>query len=106
MFGSIMTMKLGILLTTAPSHQNTHTVIQLSRAARKKGHEVGIFMMADGVYNILHQPLLDLIQDGVELSLCAYNATQRGLDRVEGVQWGSQYDLAVLTDNSDRFLTF
>ena len=99
-------MKLGILLTTAPSHQNTYSVIQLSRAAREQGHEVGVFMMADGVYNILHQPLLDLVNNGVELSLCAHNATQRGLDKVECVQWGSQYDLAVLTDDSDRFLTF
>ncbi|MBW6517533.1 MAG: DsrE family protein [ANME-2 cluster archaeon] len=99
-------MKLGILLTTPPSHQNTRSVIQLSRAAREHGHDVGIFMMADGVYNILYQPLLDLVNNGVELSLCAHNATQRGLERVEGVLWGSQYDLAVLTDDSDRFLTF
>jgi sulfur relay (sulfurtransferase) complex TusBCD TusD component (DsrE family) len=58
------------------------------------------------VYNILHQPLLDLEKDGVSLSICAYNATQRGLDRVEAVLWGSQYDLAVLANGSDRFLTF
>ncbi|MDF1557892.1 MAG: DsrE family protein [ANME-2 cluster archaeon] len=101
-----MTMKLGILLTTPPSHQNTHSVIQLSRAAREQGHEVGVFMMADGVYNILHQPLLDLVNDGVELSLCAHNAMQRGLEKVEGVQWGSQYDLSVLANESNRFLTF
>lgn len=101
-----MTMKLGILLTTPPSHQNTRSIIQLSRAAREQGHEVGIFMMADGVYNILHQPFLDLVDDGVELSLCAHNAIQRGLDRVPDVLWGSQYDLAVLTDNCDRFLAF
>ncbi|MCL7414067.1 MAG: DsrE family protein [ANME-2 cluster archaeon] len=99
-------MKLGILLTMPPSHQNTHSVIQISRAAREQGHEVGIFMMADGVYNVLHQPFLDLVNNGVELSLCAHNATQRGLDRVPCVLWGSQYDLAVLTDNSNRFLTF
>ncbi|MCL7415893.1 MAG: DsrE family protein [ANME-2 cluster archaeon] len=99
-------MKLGILLTTPPSHQNTHSVIHLSKAAREQGHHVGIFMMADGVYNILYQPLLDLGNDGVELSLCAHNATQRGLKKVEGVQWGSQYDLALLANGSDRFLTF
>jgi len=102
----MMSMKLGILLTTPPSHQNTYSVINISKASRQKGHEVGIFMMADGVYNILHQPLLDLEKIGVSLSLCAHNASQRGLDRVEAVLWGSQYDLAVLANDSDRFLTF
>lgn len=99
-------MKLGILLTTPPSHQNTYSVIQICKAARNKGHTVGIFMMADGVYNILHSPLLDLMDHGVELSLCAHNAAQRVLDRVDGVVWGSQFDLALLANESDRFLTF
>lgn len=99
-------MKLGILLTTPPSHQNTYSVIKISKASRQKGHEVGIFMMADGVYNILNQPLMDLEKDGVSLSLCAHNATQRGLGRADNVLWGSQYDLAELANISDRFLTF
>lgn len=99
-------MKLGVLLTTPPSQQNTQSVIQICKAARQKGHHVGIFMMGDGVYNILHQQLLDLEKEGVSLSLCSHNAAQRGLDRVEGVCWGSQYDLAVLANESDRFLTF
>lgn len=102
----MMTMKLGILLTTPPHHQNTHSVIQLCRSALQKGHDAGIFMMGDGVYNLLHRPLLELSGEGVELSICAHNATQRGLDKVDGVLWGSQFDLAVLANESDRFLTF
>ena len=101
-----MTMKLGILLTTPPSHQNTPSVIEISKAARKKGHDVGIFMMADGVYNVHYQPLLDLRTENVSLCLCAHNAFQRDLKKVEGLQWGSQYDLSVLISESDRFLTF
>lgn len=102
----LVAMKLGILLTTPPSYQNTHSVIEISKAARKKGHDVGIFMMSDGVYNIQYQPLMDLGRVGVDLSLCAHNASQRGLSRLEGLQWGSQFDLSVLVNESDRFLTF
>lgn len=58
------------------------------------------------MYNILHTPLLDLLSIGVDLSLCAHNATQRVLEKVDGVVWGSQFDLAVLANESDRFLTF
>ncbi len=45
-------MKLGILLTTSPENENTSTVISISSAARELGHEVSIFLMYDGVYNI------------------------------------------------------
>ena len=43
---------LTIFLTTAPySSENTHTAVQLARAALKKDHNVNLFASADGVYN-------------------------------------------------------
>ncbi len=45
--------KLAILLTTGPyTSQNTDTVIEIAKAAVKKGHEVlGIYLFVDGVLN-------------------------------------------------------
>lgn len=99
-------MKIGILLTTPPSSENTHTVIQLTRAALRKGHEVSIFLMSDGVYNTHHSEFRELIKDGACISLCAYNSEQRCLERVDGILYGSQYDLASLVHETDRLLTF
>jgi sulfur relay (sulfurtransferase) complex TusBCD TusD component (DsrE family) len=99
-------MKIGILLTTPPSHENTHTVIHLTRSALKKGHTVSIFLMSDGVYNTHHSEFIKLIEEGAHISLCAYNSEQRCLERVEGILYGSQYDLASIAHEADRFLTF
>ena len=46
-------MKIGILLTTSKEYEDAHTVLNIADAALKEGHEVGIFLMDDGVYNIV-----------------------------------------------------
>ncbi len=43
---------LTIFLTTTPyAYENTHTTLELTRAALDKGHAVNLFASADGVYN-------------------------------------------------------
>jgi sulfur relay (sulfurtransferase) complex TusBCD TusD component (DsrE family) len=114
MSGKGMVSKLGILLTTSPENENTHTVIKISQAALSLGYEVHIFLMDDGVYNVHREEFLALIGKGAEISLCAYNADQRSvprpvLSKVEGkeaILWGSQDDLANIVRQSDRFLAF
>ncbi len=99
-------MKLGILLTTSPENENTNTVISISRAAREQGHEVSIFLMYDGVYNIHKNEFLELVDRGVNIAVCALNAEQRDVGRVEGVLFGSQYDHACIASEVDRFISF
>jgi len=99
-------MKLGILLTTSPEHENTNTVIEVSKAAVKQGISVSIFLMADGTYNSVFEPFQDLMERGVEVALCAHNAAQRKVEVVENIEYGSQYDLATIINGSDRFMSF
>ena len=98
--------KLGILLTTSPENGNTNTVIKLSRAALGQGVEVSIFLMADGIYNINKDYFLELLEEGAEISVCAHNASKRKVERVDGINFGSQYDLAIVANESDRFISF
>lgn len=99
-------MKLGILLTTDPTHENTNTVVNLSRSAREAGIDVSIFLMHNGVHNLTHFPFMELANSGVEITLCAHNAGQRGVAKVDNVLFGSQYDLAQIVHDCDRFLSF
>lgn len=99
-------MKLGILLTTSPENENTNTVIEISKAAREEGHEVSIFLMYDGVYNVNKKEFAELIDKGVDIAVCAFNAEQRKIARVEGILFGSQYDHACIASNVDRFVSF
>ena len=99
-------MKLGILLTTSPENENTHTVIELSKAARKLKHDVFIFLMYDGVYNIHKKEFVELVDEGVNIAVCALNVEQRKIGKVNGVLFGSQYDHACIASDVDRFISF
>lgn len=99
-------MKLGILLTTSPENENTHTVIAISKAARLQGHDVSIFLMYDGVYNIHKKEFVELVDKGVNIAVCTLNVEQRKLSRMDGVLFGSQYDHACIASEVDRFVSF
>ncbi len=99
-------MKLGILLTTSPENENTDTVIAISRAAREQGHEVSIFLMYDGVYNVHKKEFAELADEGVNIAVCSFNVEQRKVNRVEKILFGSQYDHACIASDVDRFISF
>jgi sulfur relay (sulfurtransferase) complex TusBCD TusD component (DsrE family) len=111
------TLAVGILLTTSPEHQNTHTVCQLADALLSAGHTVDLFLMDDGVYNLLSAPkastavpLLQAAQSkGMKIALCTQSAENRGLSEktcLPGAEWRSQHALSKMVAGSDRFLTF
>ena len=99
-------MKLGILLTSSPENENTNTVISLSRSAREQGHEVSIFLMYDGVYNVHKKEFAQLVDKGVSIALCTLNAEQRKIGKVDGILFGSQYDHACIAQGVDRLISF
>ena len=99
-------MKLGILLTSSPENENANTVISISRSAREQGHEVSIFLMYDGVYNVHRKEFAQLADKGVRIAVCALNAEQRSVQKLEGILFGSQYDHACIAGEVDRFISF
>ncbi|ODS31776.1 MAG: DsrE/DsrF-like family protein [Candidatus Scalindua rubra] len=101
-----MIKKLGILLTTSTESENTHTVIKLTEAALNEGVEVHIFLMCDGVYHLNHERFVELAKQGARIVVCAHNAIERKEDKKDFVLWGSQYDLACMVKECDRFLAF
>ncbi len=96
-------MKLGIILTTGFGSQNLHTACRLVEAALEEGHQVSLFLMDDGVYQV--RGFEDLQEKGLEVALCAHNAYQRGLEKTEGVLFGSQYDWAQAVNEADRVIS-
>lgn len=101
-----MIKKLGILLTTSTESENTHTVIRLTEAAIDEGVEVRIFLMCDGVYHLNHEKFEKLAKRGANIVVCAHNAIERKVGKKDFVSWGSQYDLACMVKECDRFLAF
>ncbi|MBI4316893.1 MAG: DsrE family protein [Chloroflexi bacterium] len=98
--------KLGILLTTSPESENTHTVVRLAEAALAAGNEVQVFLMCDGVHNADDKRFLAILDRGAQVVVCAHNCIERSVSQRESIVWGSQYDLAQIVEQSDRFLAF
>ena len=59
--------------------------------------------MEDAVY--LVNQFRGLTEKGADVSLCAHNAYQRGLEKMEGVLFGSQYDWAQAVNEADRVVS-
>ena len=96
--------KICILVTCSPESENSQTLVKISEAAIRMGQGVEIFLMFDGIYHILHDHFLSLIDQGARVVLCSHNALERGLEKREGIHFGSQYDLACMVAESDSFL--
>lgn len=98
-------MKLGILLTSNPFSPNTHTAVELAKAALAQGIGLEMFLMMDAVYFVNGNRLDEVIDAGVKVTLCAHNAGERGIVERKGYHFGSQYDLAQLTAKADKMIT-
>lgn len=110
-------MKIGFLLHKSPEHQDAQTVKRLTEVFINEGHEVSIFLMEDGVLNViinnaarrLSAGFDDLVTKGAKISLCTFTTEIRGLSReqfLKGVNFHSQYDLSIMINECDRFLSF
>jgi len=95
-----------ILLASTPGNENRYSLIKITEAALNMGHKVKIFLISDGVYHLLSDEFMTLVDKGAEVALCAHNALERGLEKRPGVLFGSQYDLSVMVAQSDTFLSF
>ena len=101
--------KLGLLLSTPPSHPSVETVVQLAQAALRRGVEVDIYLIDEGVKTVVDQRYLGLLDAGVKMSVCAYGCQQHGVITTTVDSRVSLSGLVVLSgiiDGCDRFLAF
>lgn len=101
--------KLGLLLSTPPSHPSVETVLQLAQAALRRGVEVYLYLIDEGVKTVTDQRYLRLIDVGVKMSVCAYGCQQYGVLTTTVDSRVSLSGLVVLSgiiDGCDRFLAF
>jgi sulfur relay (sulfurtransferase) complex TusBCD TusD component (DsrE family) len=101
--------KLGLLLSTPPSHPSVETVAQLAQAALHRGVDVYLYLIDEGVRTAVDQRYLELIDAGVKMSVCAYGCQQHGLLTTTLDSRISLSGLVVLSgiiDGCDRFLAF
>ncbi len=111
---------LTLFLTTTPyAYENTHTALQLARAALDKGYQVNLFASADGVYNFTKdhqakgipnaaQEFAALIERGLHVELCGTCLGFRGIGAnniLPGSDPSSMKRLFGLMKSSDVFIT-
>jgi sulfur relay (sulfurtransferase) complex TusBCD TusD component (DsrE family) len=101
--------KLGLLLSTPPSHPSVETVVQLAHAALRRGVDVYLYLIDEGVKTVMDQRYLGLIDAGAKMSVCAYGCQQHGVLTTTVDSRVSLSGLVVLSgiiDGCDRFLAF
>jgi len=101
--------KLGLLLSTPPSHPSVETVVQLAQAALRREVEVYLYLIDEGVKTAVDQRYLGLLDAGVKMSICAYGCQQHGVLTTTVDSRVSLSGLVVLSgiiDGCDRFLAF
>ena len=98
--------KLGLLLSTAPSHPSVETVVQLAEAALRQGIEVYLYLIDEGVRSYTDTRFRGLLD---KMSVCAYGCQQHGVSTEQVDPRVSLSGLVVLSgiiDGCDRFLAF
>lgn len=102
-------LRLGLMLSTPPTHPSVETVVQLAQAALRKGVDVYLYLIDEGVKTAVDQRYVGLIDAGVKMSVCAYGCQKHGVLTTTIDSRASLSGLVVLSgiiDGCDRFLAF
>lgn len=97
--------KLGLMLSTGAAHPNLDTAVGLAGAALRRGAEVYLYLIDDGVDAVEDPRIQDLRGRGARLFVCAYGCQKR---RQPLSDKATNCGLVVLTDvinGTDRFLS-
>ncbi len=98
-------MKLGILITT---DRHLNHILDISRAASAKGHEVTIFAMNEGAKLLANSEFIRLCElDNTTVSLCNHSATEFGVDTTgisKEIIIGSQFNNAMMNNQADKII--
>ena|ERR1041385_2909076 len=101
--------KLGLLLSTPPSHPNVAAVAHLSEVSLKEGVDVYLYLIDEGVKNIRDERLLAASRGGAKLFACAYGCQQQGVptDNIDpNIQLCGLVVLSNMMNGCDRFVAF
>jgi len=101
--------KIGFLLSLPPSHASVITVHGLAEAAVRRGYEVYLYLIDEGVKNVRDTRYTSLARAGARLFVCAYGCQQHavsteGLD--EKISLCGLVVLSGIIDACDHFLSF
>jgi len=100
-------MKVGMLVNT---DKHLDHILGMVRAALSRGHEITVFVMDTGTMLLKNPVFTELCHiDGISMIFCDLSAKKGGVI-TEGlpaeIQCGSQYNNAVMVNESDRILVF
>ena len=99
------TRKLGMLLSTPPTHRNLNTAIGLTKAALQQGVIPYLYLVDEGVKNMDQPQLTSLCEKGLKLFVCAYGAQRYGISVSNEAVFGGLVILSDLVKGCDRFVT-
>ena len=105
----MVTRKLGLLLSTAPSHPSVETAVKLAEAALRQRVDVYVYLIDEGVKSMKDLQFTRLLDSGVKMSVCAYGCQQHGVptrDMDSRVSLSGLVVLSGIIDGCDRFLAF
>lgn len=101
--------KLGLLLSTGPRHPSVETVFQLAEAATRQGIDVYLYLIDEGVKSLKDPRLLQLLDGGTKMSVCAYGCQQHAVsttDMDSRISLSGLVVLSAIIEGCDRFLAF
>jgi sulfur relay (sulfurtransferase) complex TusBCD TusD component (DsrE family) len=101
--------KLGLLLSTPPSHPHAATVSRLSEEALRGGVDVYLYLIDEGVKNLHDGRFRQLASTGAKLFVCAYGCQQHAVPTApvpDGVQLCGLVVLSNVINGCDRFVSF
>jgi hypothetical protein len=98
--------KLGVLLTTPPSHPNFRPAVSLIGAALEAGVRVYLYCIDEGVRAVATPEIQALKTRGAHLFGCAYGAGNRRIALDDSAAWSGLTVLADVVGSTDRFLSF
>ncbi|WP_447978611.1 DsrE family protein [Candidatus Nitrospira bockiana] len=101
--------KLGVLLSTPPSHPNVKTVAHLCDEGLRSGVDVYLYLIDEGVKNIDNPDLVSLSRSGAKVFACAYGCQQHHVSTATldpGIQLCGLVVLSNMMNGCDRFVAF
>jgi len=81
----------------------------LAQAALEAGHEVYLYLLDEGVKNILSPPYQQLARSGIKMFACAYGCQQHHVSTANldpGISLSGLVVLSGIIDGCEPFLSF
>ena len=98
--------KLGVLLSTPPTHPNFRPALGLMNAALDAGVRVYLYCIDEGVRAVGADEVQALKARGAHLFGCAYGAGNRRITLDDSAAWSGLTVLADVVGSTDRFVSF